>query len=288
MIEGVMMYDLKNPRVDTWKAHLGYPSLDTIIFVSLRFVFCSHFTMQENTQCANCDYSWSKTKDTKGENKPSRRCGGCRMLSYCGVSCQKKHWKQHKAQCKHIMGLMQDTKIREDSKHTKKIVQKLIQAFALPELTTVHRLFFTTAFQWSLIDHYCLVECFAPLQIPTVETFAKLLVMLPKAMANLQIDQYSTIANSTNVQNVQNNIILCFNRISRDAFFEKLSVSNSQSAQSSQGRLYYIFAGARVSGGTCWSRCMSTRYFKPNDLVTLQKATESNPRLKVFSVQSHH
>ena len=40
------------------------------------------------TSCANCGKS---TKETK-------RCP-CKTVSYCGVACQRAHWKQHKASC---------------------------------------------------------------------------------------------------------------------------------------------------------------------------------------------
>lgn len=35
-----------------------------------------------------------------------KRCGGCKMVSYCGISHQKKHWKQHKPLCQCIQSML--------------------------------------------------------------------------------------------------------------------------------------------------------------------------------------
>ena len=32
--------------------------------------------------------------------KPLRLCGGCKMIRYCSVNCQTKHWPFHKSACK--------------------------------------------------------------------------------------------------------------------------------------------------------------------------------------------
>ena len=39
--------------------------------------------------CANCDTTLPKMK----------KCGGCRLVHYCGSLCQKAHWKAHKKEC---------------------------------------------------------------------------------------------------------------------------------------------------------------------------------------------
>ena len=41
--------------------------------------------------------------DGCGERRPveeQKRCGGCRLASYCSVECQRSHWKAHKPQCR--------------------------------------------------------------------------------------------------------------------------------------------------------------------------------------------
>ena len=34
------------------------------------------------------------------EGKKLLKCGGCGLAFYCGVECQKAHWKEHKANCR--------------------------------------------------------------------------------------------------------------------------------------------------------------------------------------------
>ena len=45
--------------------------------------------MKENIQCASC-----------GARGAKHKCSGCRLVSYCNRSCQKEHWKAHKAACR--------------------------------------------------------------------------------------------------------------------------------------------------------------------------------------------
>ena len=30
------------------------------------------------------------------------RCSRCKMMYYCNVECQRKHWKKHKKECKRV------------------------------------------------------------------------------------------------------------------------------------------------------------------------------------------
>ena len=45
--------------------------------------------MKENIPCASC-----------GARGAKHKCSGCKLVSYCNRSCQKKHWKAHKAACR--------------------------------------------------------------------------------------------------------------------------------------------------------------------------------------------
>lgn len=44
-----------------------------------------------------------------GEELPLKRCGSCRMISYCGKDHQKQHWSQHKDLCKVISEMLEKT-----------------------------------------------------------------------------------------------------------------------------------------------------------------------------------
>ena len=44
---------------------------------------------KENIPCASC-----------GARGAKHKCSGCRLVSYCNRSCQKEHWKAHKAACR--------------------------------------------------------------------------------------------------------------------------------------------------------------------------------------------
>ncbi|XP_071556534.1 putative protein MSS51 homolog, mitochondrial [Temnothorax nylanderi] len=43
-----------------------------------------------------------------GDGVLLKRCGGCRMISYCGQEHQKQHWKLHKPLCKAIQDVLRD------------------------------------------------------------------------------------------------------------------------------------------------------------------------------------
>lgn len=45
-----------------------------------------------------------------GEELPLKRCGNCRMISYCGKDHQKQHWQQHKDLCKVLSEMLDKTK----------------------------------------------------------------------------------------------------------------------------------------------------------------------------------
>lgn len=53
--------------------------------------------------CAYCD-----SLETPG--KRFQQCGACRAAHYCDASCQKKHWKSHKAECKAAQAAAQTAK----------------------------------------------------------------------------------------------------------------------------------------------------------------------------------
>ncbi|KAJ7847011.1 hypothetical protein B0H14DRAFT_2770772 [Mycena olivaceomarginata] len=42
---------------------------------------------------------WVCLKSDTDLGRPLRRCGKCRLLSYCSKECQKKHWPEHKPMC---------------------------------------------------------------------------------------------------------------------------------------------------------------------------------------------
>ncbi|XP_071649743.1 putative protein MSS51 homolog, mitochondrial [Temnothorax longispinosus] len=46
-----------------------------------------------------------------GDGVLLKKCGGCRMISYCGQEHQKQHWKLHKPLCKAIQDVLQDYNI---------------------------------------------------------------------------------------------------------------------------------------------------------------------------------
>ncbi|XP_071649740.1 uncharacterized protein [Temnothorax longispinosus] len=43
-----------------------------------------------------------------GDGVQLKRCGGCKMIAYCGKEHQKQHWKQHKPLCKVIQDVLQN------------------------------------------------------------------------------------------------------------------------------------------------------------------------------------
>lgn len=45
--------------------------------------------------CANCG-----KKEGEGSNIKLKRCVSCKEAQYCGLQCQKEHWKQHKKECR--------------------------------------------------------------------------------------------------------------------------------------------------------------------------------------------
>ncbi|KAK8198593.1 hypothetical protein M8818_006460 [Zalaria obscura] len=45
--------------------------------------------------CGNCG-----AKEAKDGDGALKKCGGCKKKLYCGVECQKVHWKKHKIICK--------------------------------------------------------------------------------------------------------------------------------------------------------------------------------------------
>ena len=57
------------------------------------------FVWQACTNC--CVYAWENTEDPA----TLQRCSRCKVVLYCGLSCQKEHWvKVHKAYCKVLSG----------------------------------------------------------------------------------------------------------------------------------------------------------------------------------------
>ncbi|XP_077281849.1 uncharacterized protein LOC143908231 [Temnothorax americanus] len=53
-----------------------------------------------------------------------KRCGGCRMISYCGKEHQKQHWEQHKPLCKAIRDMPRDYRMDYRGETTEEWAQK--------------------------------------------------------------------------------------------------------------------------------------------------------------------
>ena len=55
-------------------------------------------------ECASCGISslevWQRRQMTKNTDISLKRCTACYSVRYCGVTCQKKHRKQHREECK--------------------------------------------------------------------------------------------------------------------------------------------------------------------------------------------
>ena len=61
--------------------------------------------VETNKFCSNCGKTGD---DLKG-------CNSCRCIRYCSASCQKKHWKHHKADCRRIKAVLSDKTRTEDA-----------------------------------------------------------------------------------------------------------------------------------------------------------------------------
>jgi tetratricopeptide (TPR) repeat protein len=62
-------------------------------------------------ECIECDASCGKAN-------PKKKCSRCHLVYYCSAECQKKHWAQHKSECRSIesmklsmMGLAEDVPV---------------------------------------------------------------------------------------------------------------------------------------------------------------------------------
>ena len=51
----------------------------------------------------------------KQEPKKLRKCTRCGKAQYCGIECQKKHWKDHKKDCRKQQNRNTDTTETQDS-----------------------------------------------------------------------------------------------------------------------------------------------------------------------------
>ncbi|XP_065066385.1 histone-lysine N-methyltransferase SMYD3-like [Rhopilema esculentum] len=60
---------------------------------------------QRETTCAGCLGPDPSCNDTQGVQSSLglRKCSRCQFVYYCGVSCQKKDWLNHKQECKNII-----------------------------------------------------------------------------------------------------------------------------------------------------------------------------------------
>ena len=47
----------------------------------------------ETSCCASCGVA--ESDDVK-----LKKCNGCYLVRYCGIKCQRDHWRQHKKECK--------------------------------------------------------------------------------------------------------------------------------------------------------------------------------------------
>jgi hypothetical protein len=45
------------------------------------------------------------------DNLKLKKCGGCELVKYCGVDCQKNHWSKHKKACKKRMAEIRDDQL---------------------------------------------------------------------------------------------------------------------------------------------------------------------------------
>ena len=62
--------------------------------------------IKDEVCCANCGKA--EVDDVK-----LKKCGGCGLVKYCSIECQKNHWPQHKRECK-----KKSREIREDTLFT--------------------------------------------------------------------------------------------------------------------------------------------------------------------------
>ncbi|KAJ7486995.1 hypothetical protein FB451DRAFT_1026054 [Mycena latifolia] len=65
----------------------------------------AHFTTYIGLSCYTCD----KLEEVSSSGDGLLRCSGCRKMWYCSTKCQKTNWSQHKALCKALRFLEQDT-----------------------------------------------------------------------------------------------------------------------------------------------------------------------------------
>ena len=64
-----------------------------------------------NMSCASCG-------KRKSEDHPLFNCTACSLVKYCGIECQKKHWKQHKKECKKRAAELRDEILFKQPKST--------------------------------------------------------------------------------------------------------------------------------------------------------------------------
>lgn len=56
---------------------------------------------EPSRECIECDGGC-------GTNNPAKRCAFCKQAYYCGVECQRRHWRAHKEVCLEIKGKIDD------------------------------------------------------------------------------------------------------------------------------------------------------------------------------------
>ncbi|XP_071556507.1 uncharacterized protein [Temnothorax nylanderi] len=66
-----------------------------------------------------------------GDGVSLKRCGNCKMISYCGQEHQKQHWKQHKPLCKAIRDALRDYNMDDRGETTEEWADKKLNFMRL-------------------------------------------------------------------------------------------------------------------------------------------------------------
>ena len=60
---------------------------------------CDHECLKYHERCCNPARACASCGKKEDLFTRLQLCGGCKEVHYCGVGCQKKHWKLHKSEC---------------------------------------------------------------------------------------------------------------------------------------------------------------------------------------------